>query len=203
MPKNAVVPVDLPDTSSTRPPGLTVAAGSTITTTRPPAIPPLPPSLKSVLGYGLKPVFGEHGFNGYAEDVTWQPPALSDPAERQAVADAIRFYEAELLAPGDPLLIAGRVRTLLAHWRDREMDRALLDAVNEDWMRVLSRYPLWVVCAACEEWLEVSRQRPTIAEIRLLCDQAVKQHRLELRVLRKLAAAQSAPDAVLQRPDRD
>lgn len=153
--------------------------------TVPPSRPPLPPSLARALYSGLEPVIDATGFVGLAPVADWTPPPIDDE-DRAALAAALVFYEHELLAPGDGMATAARVRSLLAHWRDRDMEPAVQEAVAQDWVRVLSRYPLWAVHQAAEEWIELDPRRPQVADIRRLCDLAVRDDQLRLRLLRRL-----------------
>lgn len=139
-----------------------------------------------------EPAFAADGtFAGWSSRGDWQPPTLTND-ERAAVAEAVRYYEAVTLAPGDPLEISGRVATLLAHWRDPGLPDAMRDQIMRDWLTILGRFPLWAVCEAAAEWLEFNRLRPSVAEIRLLCDRAIKVDRDRLVVLRR--ALEAAPD---------
>lgn len=127
-------------------------------------------------------------------DPEWQLPALTTE-DRVAAETHVRALAAAM-EPGDPMLVAGRVHVLLAHWRDREQDEQTQIAVANDWVTVMIRYPLWAVWEAAEKWLNYSNRRPQIADIRALCDLAVRQDQLTLRLLRRLVgySANRSPD---------
>lgn len=190
MPSTAVTKAAARGSSNIRPHGSTPVAGSTSLTERP-SLPPLPAPLASVIAGGKASIFGSGGFTGSVERPGWRPAALTDDMRAETAAAIVEWREA--LAPGDPLLIMGRIHTLLAHWRDRDgLDEPTRDAINDDWMSVLHRYPLWAVHAAATQWLTMEqRWRPLPGNIRLLCDQAVTEDRLTLRLLERLAAAPS------------
>lgn len=191
MPSTAVTKAAARDSLSIRPHGSTPAAGSTSLTERP-SLPPLPAPLASVIAGGKVSSFGSGQFSGSVERPDWRPPTLT--AEMRAEASAAIVEWREALAPGDPLLIMGRIHTLLAHWRDRDgLDEPTRDAVNDDWMSVLHRYPLWAVHAAATQWLTMEqRWRPLPGNIRLLCDQAVREDQLTLRLLLRLSEQNDA-----------
>jgi hypothetical protein len=140
-----------------------------------------------VLSSARRAVFnGDGAFAGWVTRAGWTPPALTDE-QCAVVADAAVAFR-DMLEPGDPVAIVGRVRTLLAHWRDRDgLDEPTREQIYRDWMTVLQRYPAWAVHEAAMEWLEADRYRPTIADIRLLCDKATAAERHTLRLLERLA----------------
>lgn len=135
-------------------------------------------------------------FAGWTGRPDWHPPALRD-GERETAAEAVRYYENVVLAPGDPLEIAARIASLLAHRPDRdELPQAVRDQVARDWLAILGRFPLWAVCEAAMEWLNFNRLRPTPADIRLLCDRAIEPERRRLELLRRVLESPSpAPRA--------
>lgn len=138
----------------------------------------------------MRPVLGDAGFAGWVESTDWRPPPLTDE-QRAAVSGHIAFYERTLLAAGEPEHIAVRITGLLGHWRERDgQSDGERDMIAIDWMNILGGYPLWAVCLAAEEWLTYNKWRPTVAEIRLLCDHAVRTDRLTLRLLRRLAGSE-------------
>lgn len=85
----------------------------------------------------------------------------------------------------------------MAHWRDRDLDDPTRDAVVGDWLDVIGDYPLWAVHHAAAEWLSTQRYRPVPADIRALCESAVRQDAQTLVALRKLAGDTSREIAPL------
>lgn len=176
--------------STPRPSSTAVAGPTTLTTPLRPSLPELPPWLASALRSGRRVVISEAAFAGLALVPGWVPPPLAND-ERQAVAALADAYDAAL-APGAPERIAARIAGLLAHWRGRDgLSDGEQTMLAADWMAVIGEYPEWAVHEAAADWLRFNRYRPTIAEMRLLCDDAIRADRTTLALLRRVAAESS------------
>ena len=112
---------------------------------------------------------------------------------RKAVGAYLKALQ-DYLAPGDQSIIAMRIEALLSHWSVPERPEAIQDIVAGDWVRVIGSFPGWTVIEAANHWLEVNDRKPTIAAIKQLCDEAVYEARLRLKVLLKIEGAACLPE---------
>ena len=154
--------------------------------------PSLPPGLRRVLGSGLTSVAIDAEAGGgvrFYEKPDWDPPALTDEARR--TAEEARDLLRANLAPGgdDPEALGLRIGRLLAHrWRGRreETSAAVEEALIIDWIDDLGEYPLWAFDQAAQTWRRKEEWHPTIAGMRALCEEAVADDRISLRMLDRL-----------------
>lgn len=131
-------------------------------------------------------------FSGVIENPTWTPPALTDQQRERVVGSFIPALEA-FLVPADEQWINGRVATLLSHYYVPNVPMELQVAALGDWVRLLSRFPQWAIEAAVDEWLDrPGRQKPMPGDISAACRWRVAEPALNLRLLRRLVAAQPA-----------
>jgi len=64
--------------------------------------------------------------------------------------------------------------------------------VASDWAEDLGEYPQWAVDQAVRVWRRTKKWRPTIMEMRALCDEAVANERGLAERLRQIAVAKQA-----------
>ncbi len=135
---------------------------------------------------------GADGFTGLRE--TWSPPAVVEPADAEAASRASAEIAMEILAPVDPGWLLARLLALFAHCPPRSvpLDPAVEQMVAGDWAADLGEYPQWAVDQAVRIWRRTRKWRPTITEMRALCDEAVAAERSLADRLRRIAAASSA-----------
>lgn len=77
------------------------------------------------------------------------------------------------LAPGDPVLITGRIYALLAHYHCQDQPYEVEKAMAKDWAEDMAGYPLWAVVNAARTWRRSHKWRPKIAEMRALVESYV------------------------------
>ncbi|MBP2301762.1 hypothetical protein [Azospirillum picis] len=165
-----------------------------------PALPPplrrdsllsaLPPVLRDRLAQGRtesRPRFAEDGFDGMAE--RWSPPAGVTPAEAALAQRAHDELCASVLAPVDGDHLLARILSLLSHFPAKGLSPEVERLVALDWAEDLGEYPAWTVDAAARLWRRSRKWRPSIAEMRALCEELCAPERALAARLRALAAA--------------
>lgn len=155
----------------------------------------LPEALQSVLTGEItqRACFDDaDGFVGMWEK--WSPPTIVEPANADAATTALAVIEREILVPVDPGWLLGRLLALFAHCPPRSvpLDPAVERMVAGDWAEDLGEYPQWAVDQAVRIWRRTKKWRPTIMEMRALCDEAIATERTLAERLRQIAAAKSA-----------
>ncbi|WP_143272995.1 hypothetical protein [Azospirillum palustre] len=154
----------------------------------------LPETLQAIVGNGTSRACFDDlgGFVGMRE--TWSPPAIVDPADAEAAARALAVIEREILAPVDPGWLLARLLALFAHCppRSTPLDPAVERIVASDWAEDLGEYPQWSVDQAVRVWRRTKKWRPTIMEMRALCDEAIAIERTLAERLRQIAAVKPA-----------
>ncbi|MCW2240395.1 hypothetical protein [Azospirillum canadense] len=131
----------------------------------------LPPPLRNLLADGhveRRPRFSDDGFDGMTE--TWFPPAgvtgqLAAMAQR-ALDDLVMTA----LAPAPTDYVLARVFALLSHFPAKGMTPDAERLVALDWAEDLGEYPAWAIDAAARAWRRTKKWRPSIAEMRALCN---------------------------------
>ncbi len=163
-----------------------------------------PEPLRNVLAAGHldhRPRFGEDGFEGLQE--SWSPPA--DVTVRQAAMAqrVLADLESSILAPAEPDRLLGRVLALLSHYPAKGLTPEVEQLVALDWVDDLGEFPAWAIDHAARAWRRTKKWRPSIAEIRALCEEACAKERVlagRLRTIvragRVAATSGSLPEAV-------
>ncbi|WP_455176394.1 hypothetical protein [Azospirillum largimobile] len=154
----------------------------------------LPETLQAIVDNGTRRACFDDvgGFVGMRE--TWSPPAVVDPADAEAATRALAAIEHEILAPVDPGWLLARLLALFAHCppRSTPLDPTVERMVANDWAEDLGEYPQWAVDQAVCVWRRTKKWRPTIMEMRALCDEAVAAERTLAERLRQVAATRPA-----------
>ena len=148
-----------------------------------------PPS--SRLAELLKPLrtvprYDDYGYAGETE--IWQPTTITASDAHEIGRHLERLNQAMEPAESEGLL--ARVFALLSHYRQTDMPEAVERAIAADWLDDLSEYPQAAIDRACQIWRrdpKKGRFKPTIAEIRALCE--------ELQSLQHQQPEQSASQA--------
>ena len=131
----------------------------------------LPPPLQDLLVAGpveRRPRFSDDGFDGVTE--TWLPPAgvtVQHAAMAQRALDDLAMMA---LAPAPTDHVLARVLALLSHYPAKNMTPDVERLVALDWAEDLGEYPAWAIDAAARAWRRSKKWRPSIAEMRALCD---------------------------------
>ncbi|MBK1839123.1 hypothetical protein JHL17_17060 [Azospirillum sp. YIM B02556] len=132
----------------------------------------LPPPLRELLVQGRtdrRPRFGEDGFDGMIE--LWSPPDGVTAAQAALARQALEQLSATVLAPADSDHLLGRVLTLLSHFPAKGLSPEVERMMALDWAEDLGEYPAWVLDAAARSWRRSRKWRPSIAEMRALCEE--------------------------------
>ncbi len=151
----------------------------------------LPPALQDVLSGGRvenRSRFSEDGFDGVAE--SWSPPALT-VQHRMLARQALDELDAGILAPASADHLLARVLALLSHFPAKGMTPEVERLVALDWADDLGEYPAWAIDAAARRWRRTRKWRPSIAEMRVLCEEACSRER---NLAARLRAVACAPD---------
>ncbi|MCW2239538.1 hypothetical protein [Azospirillum canadense] len=131
----------------------------------------MPAPLQELLAAGhteRRPRFSDNGFDGMAE--TWSPPVgvtVQHAALAQRALDDLRMTA---LPPAPTDHVLARVLTLLSHFPSKAMTPDVERLVALDWAEDLGEYPAWAIDAAARQWRRSKKWRPSIAEMRDLCD---------------------------------
>ncbi|WP_451979278.1 hypothetical protein [Azospirillum endophyticum] len=152
----------------------------------------LPPALRELLAQGRtdrRPRFGEDGFDGMIEQ--WSPPAGVTAAQAALARQSLEELLTTVLAPADSDHLLGRVLTLLSHFPAKGLSPEVERMMALDWAEDLGEYPSWVIDAAARSWRRSRKWRPSIAEMRSLCQElCAPEHMLADRLQ---ALADAAP----------
>ena len=145
-----------------------------------PSIPSLDPRLAAYMRDGLETgaITDENPVGLYFR-AGWQPEPIS-PAGQALIAATIERFR-HYLAPAEPKWLTIRLASFRSHFAIARNPFA--DQVGEDWDRLLGDYPDWAISEAIDEFLRWSRYAPTISDIAVPCAQAVREARLQLKVL--------------------
>ncbi|WP_448208148.1 hypothetical protein [Azospirillum sp. sgz302134] len=163
----------------------------------------LPEPLREVLAAGHlehRPRFGDGGFEGLSE--TWLPPSVT--AQQAAMAlRALADLESTVLAPAEPGRLLGRILALLSHYPAKGLTPDVEQLVALDWVEDLGEFPAWAIDAAARSWRRTKKWRPSIAEMRALCEEACAKERTLARRLRSIAGGpqrtgRDAPQPLVQ-----
>ncbi|HYF86544.1 hypothetical protein [Azospirillum sp.] len=150
----------------------------------------LPPVLRQRLAQGRtdrRPRFGDDGFDGMIE--LWSPPDGITAAEAALARRSLEELYATVLAPADSDHLLGRVLTLLSHFPAKGLSPEVERMMALDWGEDLGEYPAWVIDAAARNWRRTRKWRPSIAEMRALCEDLCAPERALADRLGALAAA--------------
>jgi len=95
--------------------------------------------------------------------------------------------EYSVLAPAEPDRLLGRVLALLSHYPAKGLTPDVEQLVAMDWVEDLGEFPVWAIDAAARAWRRTKKWRPSIAEMRALCEEACAQERVMAQRLRQIA----------------
>lgn len=131
----------------------------------------LPEPLRDILAAGRTQRcsrFTEAGFDGLTERWT-PPPAIGEHHARMAQR-ALDELSSTVLVPASPNHLLARVLALLSHYPSKGMTPEVEQLVALDWADDLGEYPAWVIDSAARAWRRTRKWRPSIAEMRALCE---------------------------------
>lgn len=149
-----------------------------------------PEALREVLAAGYlehRPRFGENGFEGLQE--TWSPPTTVSARQVAMAQRVLNDLETSVLAPAEPDRLLGRVLALLSHFPAKGLTPDVEQLVAMDWVEDLGEFPAWAVDAAARTWRRTKKWRPSIAEMRALCEEACANERILAQRLRQIVGA--------------
>ncbi|MBP2299288.1 hypothetical protein [Azospirillum picis] len=150
----------------------------------------LPPSLQRLLDQGRvvrRSRFTDDGFTDVAED--WIPPAEVAARDAAMARRALAELEDLVLAPAPPNHLLGRVLALLSHYPAKATTPEVEQLLAMDWADDLGEFPAWAIDQAARLWRRSRKWRPSIAEIRALCEEACAGERALADRLRAIALA--------------
>src|SRR5487761_1138446 len=156
-----------------------------------PTRPCLTPLLLSLLQGSDRLLFPEGRVAYSVPCPRWNPPPLAEEHKAE-VAAAIAAHEA-YLAPADPDWLGLRNAALVAIWYVPVL-AAELTMIQADWQVILGRFPGWAVQAACLDWMETHRERPTLADLEQACKELTGDAAVDLFNLRRLLAGEEGVD---------
>lgn len=136
--------------------------------------------------------------NDYADEIeTFHPPAVVTAAEAAEARQALVAYDRHL-APAPTARVIGRVTVALAHWYVPDMPHVLAKGLMADWANDLGEFPEWAIEEAFAKWRRANSEKPRIADIRDLCQRAIRKaahERHRLRAIIRVAEAPAKPQA--------
>lgn len=153
----------------------------------------LPVPLRTVLASGRverRPRFGDRGFDGVTED--WSPPDGVTAQHALMARRALDELTGSILAPATPDHLLARILALLSHYPAKGTAPEVEHLVALDWAEDLGEFPAWAVDAAARTWRRTQKWRPSIAEMRALCEEACAPEWALARRLSVIAVAGSA-----------
>lgn len=137
-----------------------------------------PDSLRGVLAKGhveRRPRFRDDAFEGLAE--RWLPPATVSAREAAMAERVLGDMTATILAPAEPPHLLARILSLLSHYPGKAHSSEVEQMIALDWIDDLGEFPAWAIDAAARSWRRTRKWRPSIAEMRSLCEEACAQER--------------------------
>ncbi|MBK3733164.1 hypothetical protein GAY29_08570 [Azospirillum brasilense] len=150
----------------------------------------LPTPLRDVLASGRlerRPRFGDRGFDGVTEE--WSPPDGVTDQQALMARRALDELTGSILAPASPDHLLARILALLSHYPAKGTAPEVEHLVALDWAEDLGEFPAWAVDAAARTWRRTQKWRPSIAEMRALCEEACAPEWALARRLSVIAAA--------------
>lgn len=150
----------------------------------------LPEAVREVLATGRlerRPRFGENGFERLEE--IWFPPTVVSARQAAMAQRVLNDLEGFVLAPAEPDRLLGRVIALLSHFPAKGLTPDIEQLVAMDWAEDLGEFPAWAVDAAARTWRRTRKWRPSIAEMRALCEEACASERAMAHRLRQIVRA--------------
>lgn len=150
----------------------------------------LPEAVRDVLAAGRlerSPRFGENGFEGLQE--IWSPPPTISARQAAMAQRLLSELESSVLAPVEPDRLLGRVMALLSHFPAKGLTPDIEQLVAMDWAEDLGEFPVWAVDSAARTWRRTRKWRPSIAEMRALCEEACVHERALAHRLRQIIRA--------------
>ncbi|MBK3774279.1 hypothetical protein GAY31_08890 [Azospirillum brasilense] len=149
-----------------------------------------PGALREILAAGTlehRPRFGENGFEGLQE--SWSPPATVSARQVAMAQRVLTELEDTILAPAEPDHLLGRVLALLSHFPAKGLTPDVEQLVAMDWVEDLGEFPAWAIDDAARAWRRTKKWRPSIAEMRALCEEACAKERVMGQRLRRIVQA--------------
>lgn len=131
--------------------------------------------------------FTEDGFADVMED--WTPPDGVTPRHASLARRALAEIDDTILAPAPANHLLGRVLALLSHFPAKSTTPEVEQLLAMDWADDLGEFPAWAIDQAARQWRRTRKWRPSIAEIRALCEEACAAERALADRLRAIAAA--------------
>lgn len=131
--------------------------------------------------------FTEDGFADVVED--WTPPDGVTPRQAALARRALSEIDDTILAPASANHLLGRVLALLSHFPAKATSPEVEQLLAMDWADDLGEFPAWAIDQAARRWRRTRKWRPSIAEIRALCEEACAEERALANRLRAIAMA--------------
>lgn len=150
----------------------------------------LPQPLRAVLDGGRverHSRFSDDGFAGLAE--IWTPPDSVTARHAALARQALEELEADILAPATPNHLLGRILALLSHYPAKATSPEVEQLLAMDWADDLGEFPAWAIDQAARSWRRSRKWRPSIAEMRALCEDACASERALADRLRAVTRA--------------
>lgn len=150
----------------------------------------LPEPLRAALDGGRvvrRSRFAEDGFSGVAED--WVPPDGISAVQAALARRALAEMQATVLAPAPVNHLLARILALLSHYPAKGTTPEVEQMLAMDWAEDLGEFPAWAVDAAARLWRRTRKWRPSIAEMRSLCEEACTGERALAERLAAVARA--------------
>jgi len=131
--------------------------------------------------------FTEDGFADVVED--WIPPDGVTPRHAALARRSLLEIDDTILAPASANHLLGRVLALLSHFPAKATSPEVEQLLAMDWADDLGEFPAWAIDQAARRWRRTRKWRPSIAEIRALCEEACAEERALADRLRAIAMA--------------
>lgn len=131
--------------------------------------------------------FTEDGFADVVED--WTPPEGVTPRHAALARRALSEIGDTILAPASANHLLGRVLALLSHFPAKATSPEVEQLLAMDWADDLGEFPAWAIDQAARRWRRTRKWRPSIAEIRALCEEACAEENALADRLRAIAMA--------------
>lgn len=150
----------------------------------------LPEPLREVLAAGTverRSRFSDDAFSGIRE--TWSPPPGITPRHAAMAQRTLDEVERTVLVPAEPQHLLGRILALLSHFPSKGTTPEVEQMVALDWADDLGEFPAWAIDHAARTWRRNHKWRPSIAEMRTLCEDACRRERELADRLRSIAQA--------------